>query len=244
MRSRSSWLPTHLLQSSAAAATPPRHPKRSRRRRTKRPRPRRRLPPPKQRQPVRLRPSRLRPPRRARSTSAWSRPEVAKCAGRSWTSPSVAASGTPATTRASTCSSSCGDAPLRDRGRCRQRLAGELRRLRCRRLDRSRARRSVGQQPLRSHDLRQPSGLGRSTTSRPVSSSASSARRAAPQPATFTSRSTSTVASSTRGPGCSRTPAEPDLITSEGRMLRHPSFDTPRAVHPPLRPRSSARALA
>ena len=56
-------------------------------------------------------------------------------------------------------------AALRRRGRCRQRLAGELRRLRRRRLDRPRPRRPAVNTPLRSHDLRQPSGR------RPVSTS-------------------------------------------------------------------------
>ena len=56
-------------------------------------------------------------------------------------------------------------AALRRRRRCRQRLAGELRRLRRRGLDRPRHRRPARQHPLRSHDLRQPPGRRPASTS-------------------------------------------------------------------------------
>ena len=66
----------------------------------------------------------------------------------------------------------------------------------------------------------------------------------APPRATCTSRSTSTAASSTRGPGCRPTPAEPrSTSTQDGcRGIRSPT--RLRAVHPVVRPVCAERALA
>ena len=110
----------------------------------------------------------------------------------------------------------------------------------------SRRRRPDGLDPLRSHDLRQPSGRRRGRPSRPASSSASSAAPAARRPTTCTSRSTSTAARRPArvAPGQRRlslTSAEPSEAT--GRC-EHPFSDTPPRVHLPRRPSSSARALA